>query len=204
MRYAADHKDQTRQQLLAVAARVLRREGPHRLGVAAIMAEVGLTHGGFYAHFKSKEALLAAALDEIFEERIRIFTARYEGLAPRDGLARYIDSYLSAGHCDKVEDGCALPALAADIPRLGPVARKHFAAGMERLERGIASFFVQDGSDEEGAIKLATALLAEMSGTIALARTLDSPAKAHDILRQKRTEIKTRLGLTDENSASTR
>ena len=175
MRYATDHKDQTRQQLLALAARALRREGPHRLGVAAIMAEAGLTHGGFYAHFKSKEALIAAALDEIFEERLRIFTARYEGLAPREGLARYIDSYLSFAHCEKVENGCALPALAADMPRLGPLARRHFAAGMERLQRSVASFFVRDGNDEAEAMKLATALLAEMSGTIAMARILGSP-----------------------------
>ncbi len=202
MRYATDHKDQTRQQLLAVAARALRRDGPHRLGVAAIMAEVGLTHGGFYAHFKSKEALIAAALDEIFEERLRIFTARYEGLAPRDGLARYIDSYLSFAHCEKVENGCALPALAADMPRLGPAVRKHFATGMERLQRGVASFFLRDGSDEQEAMKHATALLAEMSGTIAMARIVGSPAKAQDILEQKRTELKTRLGLTDESGAA--
>jgi TetR/AcrR family transcriptional repressor of nem operon len=198
MRYATDHKDQTRQQLLALAARALRREGPHRLGVAAIMAEAGLTHGGFYAHFKSKEALIAAALDEIFEERVRIFAARYEGLAPREGLAGYIDSYLSLAHCDKVENGCALPALAADMPRLGPLAREHFAAGMERLQRSVASLFVRDGHDEAEAMKLATALLAEMSGTIAMARILGSP-KAKDILRQKCVEIKTRLGLPDEN-----
>lgn len=196
MRYASDHKNQTRQQLLAVAARALRREGPHRLGVAAIMAEVGLTHGGFYAHFKSKEALVAAALDEIFDERVRIFNARYEALAPREGLARYIDSYLSISHCDKVENGCALPALAADMPRLGPLARKHFAAGMERLQRSLASLFVRDGHDEAEAMKLATALLAEMSGTIAMARIVGS-LKAGDILRQKRVEIKTRLGLDE-------
>ncbi len=194
MRYATDHKDQTRQQLLAVAARALRREGPHRLGVAAVMAEAGLTHGGFYAHFKSKEALVAAALDEIFEERVRIFTARYEGFAPRAGLARYIDSYLSISHCENVENGCALPALAADMPRLGPLARKHFAAGVERLQHSLASLFVRDGSGEAQAMQLATALLAEMFGTIAMARIIGA-SKAEDILRQKRVEIKTRLGL---------
>jgi TetR/AcrR family transcriptional regulator, transcriptional repressor for nem operon len=200
MRYSSEHKDQTYRQLLTAAARAVRRDGPERIGVAAIMAEVGLTHGGFYAHFKSKDDLIVAAIDEMFDERERAFAKRVEGLRPREALSSYIDSYLSAGHCESIERGCPLPTLAGDAPRLGPIARKHFSAGTERLRRMVSTLFDKFGYDEAAAIALATSLLSEMSGAIAMARATSSAAKAREICDQAREAIKNRLGLADEKS----
>src|SRR5262245_45438020 len=100
MRYPPDHKRETRERVLAEAAKQIRAHGPLGVGVADIMKRAGLTHGGFYAHFKSKDALVAAAIAKMFDGA----RARWQrATATRDasgGLAAYIDSYLSADHRD--------------------------------------------------------------------------------------------------------
>ena len=82
MRYDNEHKQKTRAKVLQAAARALRSEGPERVGVAAVMAEAGLTHGGFYAHFKSKDELIAAAIGHMFDESRERAIKEIEGRDP--------------------------------------------------------------------------------------------------------------------------
>ena len=118
MRYDAEHKQKTRSKVLEVAAKAIRSDGPDRIGVAGVMAEAGLTHGGFYAHFKSKDELVAAAIEQMFEESRARVAHEMEGHPPAEGLANYIDFYLSKKHRDARGAGCPMAALSSDLPRL--------------------------------------------------------------------------------------
>src|ERR1700730_16941534 len=102
MRYSETHKSETHAKLVRLAGRALREKGPEKLAVAELMQAAGLTHGGFYAHFKSKDALLAEALEGVFEESKQKFQRVTDGMPPRDALVRYIDLYVSAAHRDNL------------------------------------------------------------------------------------------------------
>ena len=151
MRYEPDHKQQTRQRVLKAATRAIRAEGPHQMAVAKVMAKAGLTVGGFYAHFSSKDDLIAAAIDEMFAEaRSRVILETGE-LPPAEALSAYIDFYLSPAHRDARATGCPMPSLAADLPRLSPTARERFAAGVAGLRRRIGERLALLGHDDPDA-----------------------------------------------------
>ncbi|MGH8080248.1 MAG: TetR/AcrR family transcriptional regulator, partial [Lysobacter sp.] len=106
MRYDSEHKLKTRERVLAVAAEAIRDQGPHRVGVAAVMSEAGLTHGGFYAHFASKDELITAAIDHMFlDARGRFDRYASSDKPPAQVLSGYIDFYLSRGHRDAMGKG---------------------------------------------------------------------------------------------------
>src|SRR3569833_1016183 len=128
MRYDSEHKARTRARLLDEAAASIRAEGPGGIGVATLMARVGLTHGGFYAHFRSKDELIAQAITRMFEDSRALFVARTEGQTPADGLTNYIDAYLSETHRDRTAHGCPLPCLSGELARMPNAARESFAA----------------------------------------------------------------------------
>jgi TetR/AcrR family transcriptional repressor of nem operon len=134
MRYNSEHKTKTRERLLEEAAAAIKLEGPERISIAAIMARADLTHGGFYAHFGSKEELIAAAIERMFEIVDRAVLRLIEGLEPAEALAYFIDDYLSARHFDSVSDGCPLPALSADVARLGMEIKAPFSHGFAQLQ----------------------------------------------------------------------
>ncbi|EJL25271.1 transcriptional regulator [Caulobacter sp. AP07] len=193
MRYDADHKQQTRERVLKAAAKALRAEGPHRIGVAAVMAEAGLTHGGFYAHFKSKDDFVAAAVGQMFVEGRARLDRAVEGRTPAEGLAAYLDFYLSAAHRDTRTAGCPLPFLSADAPRLATPSRERFAQGVADLTGRLAQVLAELGrADAEEA---AGSMLSEMVGAVALARAEPDPARSDAILARTRTSLQRRLGL---------
>jgi len=197
MRYDGDHKQKTRERVLKEAAKAIRADGPHRIAVAGVMAKAGLTHGGFYAHFESKDDLIAAAIDTMFGEARGRFSrdAAESGGAdtPKDRLIRYIDFYLSAGHRDARTTGCPLPALAADLPRLAPASRVRYGQGVASLTALIAEALRALGSAEPQA--LAGSALAEMVGALSLARAVADPDQSDLILDASRAALKRRLGL---------
>jgi TetR/AcrR family transcriptional regulator, transcriptional repressor for nem operon len=195
MRYDADHKDRTRKRLLDEAARALRSEGPERVGVAALMARLGLTHGGFYAHFKSKDDLVAQAIEETFAQTAAGAERMIVGRTPAEALTRYVDFSLSDRHCAAPGQGCALPALSTDVSRLGRSARQKFQAGTQRLTEFIAGLLRGMGYDEKPAHELAISALAEMAGAIAIARAMETPQQAQEIRASCRASVKQRLGL---------
>jgi TetR/AcrR family transcriptional repressor of nem operon len=196
MRYDSNHKERTRQRVLTEAAAALRAHGPNRIGVATLMSRVGLTHGGFYAHFKSKEDLVAQAISHMFEETRQRFAAHAEHLDPAVALSRYIDMYVSPRHRDSPEHGCPLPALCGDLARMPATARKRFAAGMDDLARSIAHLLRELGKPAPE--RLAASMLAEMVGAIALSRAIEDTATSDRILRTSRDALKARIARNTE------
>jgi TetR/AcrR family transcriptional repressor of nem operon len=192
MRYAEDHKQATRAKVLKAASRVIRQHGPDRVAVAGIMAEVGLTHGGFYAHFTSKDDLLVQAIGQMFLESRDNFAAVVGDRPPLEALKVYFDFYLSPSHRDRRDRGCPLPALSADLPRLPPPSRDLYGQGVARLTGLLARRMEAAGCDDADA--LASSALSEMVGAVALARSVSDRSQSDAILKASRESLLHRVG----------
>jgi TetR/AcrR family transcriptional repressor of nem operon len=193
MRYDAEHKQKTRERVLKEAARAMRAEGPHKIAVAGVMARAGLTHGGFYAHFPSREAFVAEAIGQMFDEGRVQQVRRMADLPPREALSAYVDFYLSPQHRDSKTTGCPLPFLSADAPRLEGEARQRFAAGAAGLTAKLAEQFARLGRPEPDMD--ATSMLSEMVGALSLARAEPDPARSDAILAHTRASLSRRFDL---------
>ena len=193
MRYDAEHKQRTRERVLKEASAAIRLEGPDRVGVAGIMVRAGLTHGGFYAHFASKDELLVASIARMFDEACAWFEELSQDKPPADGLAAYVGFYLSRYHRDHREQSCPIASMAADLPRLGVDARRAFEHGAARLTTLIAQRLAAMGRDDAGV--LAVSLLSEMVGAVVLARSVADAEHSSAILRASRKLISERLAL---------
>jgi TetR/AcrR family transcriptional repressor of nem operon len=198
MRYSDTHKQETRQKVVTAAAAAVRARGPDGVGVAEIMAEAGLTHGGFYAHFPNKEALVAAAIAEAFGQSRRRFARMVEGMSPGEALTAFVDSYVSADHRNNPQRGCPISTLTNDLPRQGPLVRAAFDTGVANMIARIEAW-LPDG-DPAGRRRLASSLVAEMAGAVALARAVSDEAMAGQVLEASRDRIKVRAGLTGATS----
>ena len=193
MRYDAEHKQKTHDKLLKEAAKAIRREGPHKVSVAGVMAKAGLTHGGFYAHFKNRDELVAEGVAQMFRESAVRFAQSVEGRTPREALVDYIDFYLSPAHRDARSTGCPLPFLSADAPRMPMAARTRFAEGVRGMEDRIAGQLAALGHRDVHAE--AGSLVAELVGALALARAEPDQNRADDMLARSRKRIIERFGL---------
>src|SRR5271167_322715 len=121
-----ERKAETRQRILEAACRLFRKEGLEGAGIAEIMAEAGLTHGGFYAHFADKTALMAEALEAAMAEGRGKWLAGLETHTPDEAYRSIVGRYLSRTHRDMPASGCPMPALGGEIARRGDRARKGF------------------------------------------------------------------------------
>jgi TetR/AcrR family transcriptional repressor of nem operon len=199
LRYPDTHKDETRAKVVKAAAAAMRAKGPDGVGVAEIMKEVGLTHGGFYAHFPSKEALVAAALEEAFDQGRRRFGRITEELAGLEALAAFVDSYVTLDHRANPQRGCPLATVASDLPRQGPAARAVFDAGVNGLIARVAAWLPGDDAQERQ--DLAGSLVAEMAGAVSLSRAV-SDAVAERFLDQSRRRIRARAGIPGDSGGT--
>jgi TetR/AcrR family transcriptional repressor of nem operon len=193
MRYTAEHKQKTRERVLKEAASAIRMSGPDRVAVAAVMARAGLTHGGFYAHFASKDELLVAAIDQMFAETLGVNDRHLAGKSPAEGLKAWLDAYLSPLHRDRRDAGCPLPAMAADLPRLDAPAREAFERGAATLTSRIAAVLADLGHADPGT--LAVSVLSEMVGAVVLARSISEAGPSTTILGASRQALAKRLSL---------
>jgi TetR/AcrR family transcriptional regulator, transcriptional repressor for nem operon len=193
MRYDADQKERTHRQILAEAANAIRIKGPERVGVAEVMSKLGLTHGGFYAHFTSKDDLIAQAITSMFDQGFSNFLRKTEGLEPQEALEAYVDWYLSKVHRDAPSRGCPLAAISGDLPRLPEPARARYTDGVERLAAGIAKLLKKLGKRDAEA--LAFSALAEMAGTLTFARAIMDPGRSDRLLHASSELVKARLGV---------
>ncbi len=200
MRYSDTHKEETRKKVLRAAAAAVRAKGPDGVGVAEIMAEAGLTHGGFYAHFSSKEALVAAAIEEAFGQSRRRFARMTEAMTSEQALAAFVDAYVSAEHRNNPQRGCPISALANDLPRQGPMVRAAFDAGVAGLIARIEAWLPEP--DSVARRSLASSLMAEMAGAVALSRAVADETLAEQVLEASRARIKARVGLGDASGAA--
>jgi TetR/AcrR family transcriptional regulator, transcriptional repressor for nem operon len=180
MRYSKEHKQETHTRIVKKAAVLLREKGAHGIGVADLMREAGLTHGGFYAHFDSREALVIEAFAYAMDrstERWRQIVAQ----TPADKrLATIVESYLTSVHRDDPGHGCAVPALGAEIARESPKTRKAFANKLDQMLDMIAE--QMPDVPRKTARKQAMATLATMAGTLVLARVAGNSELSDDIL----------------------
>jgi TetR/AcrR family transcriptional repressor of nem operon len=193
MRYEPDYKAKTRQKVLTEAAKTMRTEGVQGMGVANVMAKAGLTHGAFYAHFESKDALIDETIKEMILEARSKFDKVTADHAPGDALRAYVEFYLSARHRDNTQTSCPLPWVAGEVARLGAASRKRYGASIASLTEIIAVRL--RALDHADADATASSVVAELVGALALARAVADKAQSDSILGRSRDAILARLGL---------
>ena len=180
MRYSKEHKQETHTRIVKKAAVLLREKGAHGIGVADLMKEAGLTHGGFYAHFDSREALVIEAFGYAMDRATDRWRQIVAQTSPDKRLAMIVDSYLTTVHRDDPGHGCAVPALGAEIARESLKTRKAFAAKLDQMIEMVAE--QMPDLPRKAARKQAMATLATMAGTLLLARIAGSGELSDDIL----------------------
>lgn len=178
MRYSDTHKEETHARIVAGAAERLRESGVNGIGVADLMRAVGLTHGGFYAHFESKEQLVAESLSTALGQTIARLRAAGKAAPQANARKAVAESYLSAAHRDRAEKGCAIAALGADVARMTPATKAVFES---RLEELIAMLEEVNGGHDEGRSG-AIAMLSTMVGALVMARAVKSKGLSEEIL----------------------
>ena len=173
-------KEATHERIVEVAARAIRRSGYNGTGVADIMKEAGLTHGGFYAHFASREAMLAEAADRAGAEAVAVSEHVAASVPPEQALQAMMHAYLSREHLEAIETGCPVAALGSEMPRQAPEVRR---AATRRIREMIDVVARQSpDSGQPGAHDHALVTVAAMIGTLLLARAVDDP-ELSDALR---------------------
>lgn len=184
MKRSRQETQQTHQRIVQKAAQQIRVQGVNGVGIADLMGQAGLTHGGFYAHFQNKDALLAEICRAGLAETVEKLAQAVDHAPAGAGLSALVNTYLSVAHRDHPATGCVMPTLAADVARRPEEVRTAFTEGYEKLLQLIAS--VVPGDTDEKRYDAAIALLAEMVGAVLLARTVNDPALSEHILRVNR------------------
>ena len=175
MRVSQQEKEKTHQRIVESAARLLRERGLENTGVDDVMRDAGLTHGGFYRHFETKDAMVGAALDSAFAQILAALDASYAGATPHQALSDFAAHYLSDGHVTHPGIGCPVPALSSEIGRAPASVRERFSAGVRRLGDSLGR-----GLRGSAAQRRARAYrqLAMMAGAVMIARASDQATAA--------------------------
>ena len=192
MRYGKDHKQATRQRILEAAGRRFKQDGIDGAGVAAVMSDAGLTNGAFYAHFASKEDLVA----NVLADQLRAQRQSFDTQPPdREGLEAFIRSYLSPQHRDQYADGCPSAALLDEIARRPAATKQVFTDELMGVIDDIASRL--DPTDPEAARTDALTLFGLMLGTLQLARALTDRDLSDQLLARG---VETAMKLLDDRA----
>jgi TetR/AcrR family transcriptional regulator, transcriptional repressor for nem operon len=187
MRYSREHKLETHARIVKRASVRLREKGAHGIGVADLMKDAGLTHGGFYAHFDSREALVIEAFAHAMDRSSERWRKLAEQTPPDQRMAAIVESYLTPAHRDDPGHGCAIPTLAAEIARESSKTRKAFAAKLEQMIDTLAAQ-IPDISCK-AARKQAMAVIATMIGTLVMARVAGNGDFSEEILNSGREAV---------------
>ena len=173
-RYGKDHKQATRRRIIEAAGRRLKRDGIDGSGVATLMADAGLTNGAFYAHFDSKEDLVASTV----EDQLREQRERYRS----QSLEEIVRGYLSVQHRDDTEGGCPSAALLDEIARSAESVKRTYTDGQVAITDDVAARLAPD--DPQSAKVQTLSVLALMVGTLQLSRALADEKLADEVLAQ--------------------
>jgi len=192
MRYSKGHKQATRQRILEAAGRRFKQDGIDGAGLAAVMSDAGLTNGAFYAHFSSKEDLVANVLADQLRAQRQSFDAQP---SDRAGLEAFVRSYLSPEHRDQFADGCPSAALLDEIARRPADTRDAFTEEVIGVVDDIASRI--DPTDVEGGRADALTVFGLMIGTLQLARTLTDRDLSDRVLARA---VETAMELLDDRA----
>jgi TetR/AcrR family transcriptional regulator, transcriptional repressor for nem operon len=187
MRYSREHKLETHARIVKRASVRLREKGAHGIGVADLMKDAGLTHGGFYAHFDSREALVIEAFAHAMDRSTERWRKLAEQTPPDQRMAAIVDAYLTPAHRDDPGHGCAIPTLGAEIARESPKTRKAFAAKLEEMIDALAAQIPD--LPRKIARKQATAMIATMMGTLVMARVAGNGEFSEEILGSGREAV---------------
>ena len=196
MRYGKEHKQATRRRIIETAGRRLKRDGIDGSGIATLMADAGLTNGAFYAHFASKDDLVATALADQLREQRASFSERVPG---RGGVEQYVREYLSAQHRDNPGDGCPSAALLDEIGRCTGATRRAYTDGVLAVIDDIAARLAPD--DPPSARAKTLSVFALMIGTLQLSRALADRQLADEVLEQGLQNALTLLGVSNSADA---
>ena len=184
-------KEATHDRIVDAAATLIRRSGYAATGVADVMNEAGLTHGGFYAHFESRTQLLAEAADHAGAKSLERLRKVAERAAPQEALHAFIDNYLSDAHVDAPEAGCSLAALGTETPRQAPEVRRVCARRLKEMidlvERQLP------GWGQPGQHDKALAIMSCLVGSMVLARAADDKRVSKDVRRAAKALIERAL-----------
>lgn len=173
-------KHESHERIVAVTARAIRRSGYEGTGIANIMKEAGLTHGGFYAHFPSRDALLAEAADRAGAESVALATA-VAGSAPAgQELAALVRSYLSEQHLSAIEQGCPIAALGSEMPRQSNEVRHAATRRIQQMLELVENYSPSDENRSSHEYALTT--LSTLVGTLVLARAVDDTSLSDALL----------------------
>jgi TetR/AcrR family transcriptional regulator, transcriptional repressor for nem operon len=194
MRYTSNHKAETRARIIGEAARRFRKDGIEGTGLVPLMKALGLTHGGFYAHFESKDALVQASLEAAAEQTLERWQAPPPDAPPAAGTPAepapraVIDHYLSAEHRDEPGEGCPLPTLAAELGVRGQPSATADAM-VARMTALLADCNVAPAPGDQGIVALAA-----MVGALTLARAVSDRAASDVILAAVRAALQAPAG----------
>ena len=182
MRYSQNHKAQTHQRIIKEASVRFRRDGIGATGLQPLMKALNLTHGGFYAHFKSKDELVEKALQAASAELDTHCAAIFSQERP---LEAFIDSYLSEWHHTSPDQGCPLPTMSSELGQRGqqsPTTDTVLDARLKQIETALGS----PSADEQSLVIMST-----LVGALVLARSVENPQLATRILDVVRESLKT-------------
>ncbi|MCP3713609.1 TetR/AcrR family transcriptional regulator [Paraburkholderia sp. CNPSo 3274] len=173
-------KEVTHERIVEVGARAIRRCGYDGIGIADIMKEAGLTHGGFYAHFASREAMLAELADRAGAEAIATFLHFTAAVPAEQSLQALLHAYLSKEHVKNPEVGCPIAALGTEMPRQAPVVRRAITRRIKEMIDMVSRQSADWG--QPGAHMRALATAATMIGAVVLARAVDEEPLSRSLL----------------------
>jgi len=184
MRYGPEHKGEIHQKIVKDASRRVRAEGLTGAAVSAVMRDTGLTHGGFYKHFGSKDQLVMESLREAFEEMADHLVRAGEQSQPGTAWKAIVKAYLSPEHCDHAECGCPLAALAPELARADATMKAEILGEMTKYKNRMLPYMPgRRAADKERAF---FAIFSTMIGTIEMARVLPEPVMRAKVLATAR------------------
>jgi TetR/AcrR family transcriptional regulator, transcriptional repressor for nem operon len=175
-------KEETHERILEVASRAIRRHGYAGVGVAEVMKEAGLTHGGFYAHFGSREALLVEALERAGRDSVAAVVQSAEARRGK-GVSAFralVEAYLDPAHAEALDSGCPVAALGSEMARQSPALREASAARVEALVGAVRAALPRGG--RSAALVVASTLV----GALQLARAIGDGAEGRSVLSAAR------------------
>nr|WP_314547165.1 TetR/AcrR family transcriptional regulator [uncultured Massilia sp.] len=180
MRYSSNHKAETRKRIIGEASRRFRKDGVEGTGLVPLMKALGLTHGGFYAHFASKDALVEASLESAVDQAFE----RWPEPRDTEEFSAFVASYLSPEHRDQPDEGCPLPSLCAELGLRGsPSATSDIM--VQRMTKRLEGADLRSSGPDRSLVALAA-----MVGAITLARAVKDPAASDQILAAVRSAIR--------------
>jgi TetR/AcrR family transcriptional regulator, transcriptional repressor for nem operon len=180
MRYKPEHKAETHQKIVKDASRRVRADGLTGAAVSTLMRDAGLTHGGFYKHFGSKDELLLASLSDAFRDIADRMSKVGEQSKPETAWKAIVKAYLSPEHCDRVEFGCPVSALAPELARTGKPMKAQIVGELSKYKDRLLPFMPGRRTiDKEGAFFM---IFSTMVGAVQIARMLPEPAMRGKVL----------------------